>query len=79
MRFQGETKTAPSETTEVFQSVETASYDPEQLAYLLLAKIFNWFGFNSAGVPYVDSSGSKPTLDSTAVVGRALPDTLPIS
>lgn len=79
MRFQGETKIAPDGTVEVSQLAETVSYDPEQLAYLLLAKIFNWFGFESTSVPYVEPNRSELRLNSASIIGKALPETLPFS
>ena len=78
MLFPGSAKPAPAEAVEVFQLAETANYDPEHLAFLLIADIFHWFGFDSMSVPYVDPSGPRPRLKSTAIIGSPLPDTVPM-
>ncbi len=78
MRFPGSARSAPAEAVEVYQLAETANYDPEHLAFLLVADIYHWFGFDSMSVPYVDASGPKPLLRSKAIIGTALPVTVPM-
>lgn len=68
---------APAGAVEVFQLAETGDYDPERLGYLLLADIYNWFGFDSTSMPYVDSSGPRPLLKATAILGNPLPTSVP--
>lgn len=64
---------APAAKHEVHQPAERSRYDAERLAFLLMADIYNWFGFDAMSMPYItpDESGAK--LSSMRIVGRELP------
>lgn len=77
MRFPGDTRAASGPSLEVYQLAELADYDPERLAYLLMADIYNDFGYDSMSVPYINLSDPKPKLIATAITGSDLPGTVP--
>jgi hypothetical protein len=79
MRIGTKPKSAPASSVEVFQLVDLAQYDAERVAYLLMADIYNWFGFDAAQVPYADATHSEPKLHAALLVGAPLPDTVPTS
>jgi hypothetical protein len=76
MRIGAKAQAAPAAGVEVFQLADLASYDEEHIAFLLMADIYNWFGFDAMNVPYVDPSGPKPKLKGTFLIGSPLPDTV---
>lgn len=77
MRFPGETRKAPGPTLEVYQLTEFADYDPERLAYLLMADIYNGFGYDAVSLPYTIQSDPKPKLKADAIIGGELPTDVP--
>ena len=77
MQFPGNTRQAPGPNLQVYELAELAEYDPEHLGYLLMVDIYNWFGYDSMSVPYVDPSIPKPKLKAMAITGSSLPDTAP--
>ena len=77
MRIRGETRPAPAPNLEVYQLVEFGNYDPERLAFLLMADIYNGFGYEAMKVPYINLSDPKPKLKASAITGTDLPDTVP--
>ena len=77
MHFPGDTRNALAPNLEVYQRAALADYDPEQLAYLLIADIYNAFGYDSMSVPYINLSDPKPKLMATAITGSNLPATVP--
>jgi hypothetical protein len=52
-------------------------YDPEHIAFLLMADIYHWFGFDSMRVPYIEHGGPKPRLAAQKIIGGPLPETVP--
>lgn len=77
MRFQGDVRKAPGPKLEVYQLVELADLDPERVAYLLMADIYNAFGYEALSVPYINMSDPKPKLKAEAITGGDLPETVP--
>jgi hypothetical protein len=77
MQFPGNTRQAPGPNLQVYELAELAEYDPEHFGYRLMADIYNWFGYDSMSIPYVDPSGPKPKLKAMAITGFPLPDTVP--
>jgi len=75
MRLPGDTRHAPGPNLAVYQLAELADYDPERLAFLLMADVYNGFGYDSMSVPYVDPNDPKPKLKATAIIGGHLPET----
>jgi hypothetical protein len=73
LRGMGHSRPAPSPDREVYELAEWDSYDPARLAYLLLKDAYNWFGFESESMPYVDNSGPEPTLDAVKLIEKSLP------
>jgi hypothetical protein len=67
-------KVAPASGAEVYALVEWENYDAEIIAARLLSDVYNWFGYESASVPYVDRSGHKPRLRAETINGNPLPD-----
>lgn len=59
MPVAGGLRTATAGAPEVYQLVQLDDYDLQRLTYLLLADIYNGFGFDADSVPYV-SSGTNP-------------------
>lgn len=76
MRFGGQAKSASAQSFEVSEVADLTHYDTEHVAYLLMADIYNWFGFDANHVPYVDPSGPKPKLKGSFIIGSPLPDTV---
>jgi hypothetical protein len=77
MRFQGDVRKSPGPKLEVYQLVELADFDPERVAYLLIADIYNAFGYEGLSVPYINVSDPKPKLKAEAITGGDLPETVP--
>ena len=77
MRFPGDTRKAPGPNLEVYQLTELADYDVERLAYLLMADIYNGFGYDALSVPYIDPNDPKPKLKADAITGSELPTDVP--
>jgi hypothetical protein len=76
MRIGAKPLTAPAAGIEVSELADLMTYDAEHVAYLLMADIYNWFGFDAINMPYVDPSGPKPKLKATFLIGSPLPDAL---
>jgi hypothetical protein len=77
MRFQTNVRKAPGPNLEVYQLVELADFDAERVTYLLMADIYNAFGFDAMSVPYINLSDPKPRIKAEAITGSDLPDTVP--
>jgi hypothetical protein len=77
IRFQGDVRKSPRPKLEVYQLVELADFDPERVAYLLMADIYNAFGYEGLSVPYINMSDPKPKLKAEAITGADLPETVP--
>jgi hypothetical protein len=77
MPFRGDVRKAPGPNLEVYQLTELSDYDPERLAYLLVADIYNGFGYDALSVPHIDLSDSKPKLKAEAITGGKLPTDVP--
>lgn len=73
----GHLRKAPENHLDVHQLVSLGKYDPARLAYLLLEKIYHWFGFESQVVPFVDTTGPVPKLDVVKLIENPLPTELP--
>jgi len=73
LRAMGRSRPAPSPDREVYELAEWDSYDPARLAYVLLKGAYNWFGFDSEVMPYVDNSGPEPKLDAVKLIEKPLP------
>jgi hypothetical protein len=56
---------------------ELGDYDSERLAYLLMADLYNGFGYDSMSVPYINLSDPKPKLKAAAITGSDLPGAVP--
>lgn len=76
MQLPGDTRKASGPNLEVYQLAELADYDPERVAFLLMADVYNWFGYDSMSVPYVNLSDPKPKLKAEAITGSDLPETV---
>jgi hypothetical protein len=50
-----------------------ADYDAERLAYQLTEQIYNWFGYDSEGLPYVEKREGVAKISATALLGAPLP------
>lgn len=77
MRFPGNTRAASGPSLEVYQLAELGDYDSERLAYLLMADLYNGFGYDSMSVPYINLSDPKPKLKAAAITGSDLPGAVP--
>jgi hypothetical protein len=77
MRFQTDVRRAPGPSLGVYQLVELSDFDPERVAYLLMADIYNSFGYEGLSVPYINMSDPKPKLQAEAITGGNLPETVP--
>jgi hypothetical protein len=75
-RFPGDTRSAPAPGLEVSELAELPDYDPERLAFLPIADIYNQFGYDSKSVPYIDLSDPKPKLTAAMITGGDLPETV---
>jgi hypothetical protein len=62
MRLLGDVRQTPGSKLEVYQLVELADFDPERVAYLLIADIYNAFGYEGLSVPYINTGDPKPKL-----------------
>jgi hypothetical protein len=76
MRFPGDTRSAPGPSLQVYELVELGDFDPERIAYLLMADIYNGFGYEALSVPYINMNDQKPKLQASAIVGNDLPTTV---
>jgi len=56
--------------------VELGDFDPERIFYLLMADIYNGFGYEALSVPYINMNDQKPKLQASAIVGNDLPTTV---
>lgn len=72
-RFIHDLRTAPGPKLEVYQLAELADFDPERLAFLLMADIYNAFGFDSRNVPYINIGDPKPRIKASGITGNDLP------
>jgi hypothetical protein len=77
MGFPGDAREAPGPNLEICQLTEFAGYDPERLAYLLIADIYNGFGYDALSVPYINTTDPNPKLKAEAVIGGPLPTEVP--
>jgi hypothetical protein len=73
IRAGGYRKVAPGPGTEVYALAEWDNYDAEIIAASLLTDFYNWFGYESVSVPYIDRTGPKPKLRAETVTGKPLP------
>jgi len=77
MRFQTNVRKAPGPKLEVYQLAEVADFDAERVAYLLMADIYNAFGFDAMSVPYINLSDPKPRIKAEGITGSNLPEIVP--
>lgn len=76
-RLPGTTRPAPNTQHKVCQVTTLADYDAERLAYLLIARIYNWFGYDSERLPYVEEENRTPKISATKITGSPLPPETP--
>jgi hypothetical protein len=71
MRFLGDTRNAPGPSLQVYELVELAEFNPESIPYLLMAAIYNGFGYEALSVPYINMSDnmSDQKLQAAAIAG----------
>ena len=67
---------ASAPNLEVYKLAELIDYDPERLAFLLVADIYHWFGYESMNVPYIDDDGTKQKLSAPKIINGPLPETV---
>lgn len=60
-RFAMDMRRAPDGTAEFIERLE-AGWTPGEAAYLLVAKVYTWFGFEEDAVPYVVEEGGKRAI-----------------
>jgi hypothetical protein len=77
MRIAGSARNAPGPALKAYQLADLADYDPERVAYLLMADIYNGFGYDSMSVPYINLSDERPRLRASVIVGSDLPGAVP--
>jgi hypothetical protein len=77
MSFQRNVRKAPGPKLEVYQLAELADFDAERVAYLLMADIYNAFGFDAMNVPYINLSDPKPRIKAEGITGSNLPVIVP--
>lgn len=75
--FTRDLRQARQPNLEVFQFVDLAQFDPARVAYLLMADIYNWFGYEGLSVPYINMNDPHPKLLTEAIIGGNLPETVP--
>ena len=76
MPYPFDSRSAPAPDLEVVQRAELVDYDAERLGFLLMEKIYHWFGFDSASVPYIDREGANPKLSAAKIIGNPLPESV---
>jgi hypothetical protein len=72
----GHLQQASEKHAEVHCLAEWDGYDPARIAYLLIEKIYHWFGFDSQSIPFVDNGAPELKLDAVKLVERSLPNEL---
>jgi len=69
----GTTRPAPNRQHRVCQLAALADYDAERLAYQLIEQIYNWFGYDSEDLPYVERGNGIQKISANRLTGSPLP------
>jgi hypothetical protein len=69
----GHVNDAPDSKGAFHLLAEWDGYNPARVTYLLVEKIYHWFGFESQHIPYVDTDGPTPIISAKVLTEKPLP------